>query len=141
MKEQGVVTAVKGNRATVKVDKKDQCSKCGMCLFPQNASSVNFDSINTVNAKVGDQVIIESKKEANLLGVILAFLVPLILIGLAVLINWLFIGKEIYVLVISLPSIAVWYVILAFIDKKIKKFSAYRTEITQIIIKSKGEIK
>ncbi len=133
MKEQGVVTAVKGNRATVKVDKKDQCSKCGMCLFPQNASSVNFDAVNSVNAKVGDTVTIESKKEANLLGVILAFLVPLILIGLAVLINWLFIGKDIYVLIISLPSIALWYVILALIDKKIKSFSAYKTEITEII--------
>jgi len=133
MKEQGVVTAVKGNRATVKVDKKDQCSKCGMCLFPQNASSVNFDAVNPVNAKVGDTVTIESKKEANLLGVILAFLVPLILIGLAVLINWLFIGKDIYVLIISLPSIALWYVILALIDKKIKSFSAYKTEITEII--------
>ena len=42
MVEQGVVTAVKGNRATVRVDKKDECSKCGMCLFPKGASSIDL---------------------------------------------------------------------------------------------------
>ena len=39
MREKGVVTAVNGNFATVRVDKKSECDKCGLCLFPKGASA------------------------------------------------------------------------------------------------------
>ena len=80
MKEKGVVTALNGKFAVVKVDKRDECSKCGMCLFPKNASSVDFNAKNGVFAKVGDEVIIETQKDGKLAGALLAFLVPLLLI-------------------------------------------------------------
>lgn len=141
MVESGRVTAVKGETAKVKVDKKDECSKCGMCLFPQNASSIEFDAQNQIGAKMGDLVEIEKKSDGKLLGTLLAFLVPLLLIGLAVLINYLFIKKEIFILVIAIGLIAVWYIVLALIDKKIKKLERYTTVITKILEKNtQGEI-
>ncbi len=133
MKEIGVVTKVKNDRATVKVDKKDECSKCGMCLFPKGASSVEFEAINNLSAKQGDTVIIETKKEGKLLGATLAFLVPLLLVGIALVLNYFVIFNELITLGIAVGAIVVWYVILAFIDKKIKKTVGFSAVITQII--------
>ena len=137
MVEQGVVTAVKGDRATVRVDKKDECSKCGMCLFPKNASSVEFMSSNQIGAEVGDTVMIDMKESGKLLGAILAFLVPLLLIGLAVAVTKIFFDSEIWILVFSLIFIVLWYTILAVIDKKLKNSLNFSPTVVRII--RKGE--
>ena len=111
MTEQGVVVKTNKNIATVKIDKKDECSKCGMCLFPKNASSIEFTAQNDLDAKVGDTVIIESKKDYKLLGAILVFLIPLLLIGISALVTYLFIGNEIWMVILSVISIILWYTI------------------------------
>ncbi len=133
MREQGKVVKVNGKRATVKVDKKDECSKCGMCLFPKGASSIEFDAENSLGALEKDLVIIESQKEGRLLGAILAFLIPLILIGVALLLNYLVLFNELITLGMAIGLIALWYVALAFIDKRLKKTVNYSTRIIKII--------
>ena len=138
MTEQGVVVKTNKNTASVKVDKKDECSKCGMCLFPKNASSIEFTAQNDLGAKVGDTVIIESKKDYKLLGAILVFLIPLLLIGLCAIITYLFIGKEIWLVVLSVISIILWYTILAVIDKRLKNLSNGMHIIVSVL--KKGEI-
>lgn len=137
MREVGIVVNADGKDATVKVDKKDECSKCGMCLFPKNASSIEFLSDNDIGASVGDQVIIERKKEAKLTAAILVFLVPLLLIGLSALLTYLFIGIDIWVLILSVIFIIVWYNILSVIDKKLKNRQDYKHIIVEIL--EKGE--
>ena len=143
MKEFGIVTAVDKNRATVKVDKKDECSKCGMCLFPKGANAVEFNAKNDLDAKVGDKVLIETEKDGKLIGAILAFLVPLILIGISALIGYLVIKSEIWILILSLVLIIAWYVVLSLIDKKIGKTVSFSPKIIKIINitteKTKGE--
>lgn len=133
MTEQGLVTAVSEKHATVKVDKKDECSKCGMCLFPKNANSVDFYAENTVGAKEGDSVIIDVSGGGKLLGAILVFLIPLILIGVSALINYFFINVEIWILILSVIFIVLWYTILAVIDKKLKKTKVFCSKIVQIV--------
>ena len=64
MIETGSVIKLKDKIATVKVDKKDECSKCGMCLFPKNASHVEFETLNQVGAKEGDTVTVEAPRGA-----------------------------------------------------------------------------
>lgn len=143
MKEFGIVTAVDKNRATVKVDKKDECSKCGMCLFPKGANAVEFNAKNDLDAKVGDKVLIETEKDGKLIGAILAFLVPLILIGISAIIGYLVIKSEIWILILSLVLIIAWYVVLSLIDKKIGKTVSFSPKIIKIINitteKTKGE--
>ncbi|MBR1968581.1 MAG: SoxR reducing system RseC family protein [Clostridia bacterium] len=143
MKGFGIVTAVDKNRATVKVDKKDECSKCGMCLFPKGANAVEFNAKNDLDAKVGDKVLIETEKDGKLIGAILAFLVPLILIGVSALIGYLVIKSEIWILILSLVLIIAWYVVLSLIDKKIGKTVSFSPKIIKIINitteKTKGE--
>ena len=140
MTEQGIVTKTDRNVATVKVDKKDECSKCGMCLFPKNASSIEFTAQNDVGAQVGDTVIIESKKDYKLLGAILVFLIPLLLIGFSAIITYLFIGYEIWLVILSVISIILWYTILAVIDKRLKNKVEFCPRIIKII-KDEGENK
>ena len=133
MIETGSVIKLKDKIATVKVDKKDECSKCGMCLFPKNASHVEFDTLNQVGAKEGDTVIIESKKDFKLLGAVLTFLIPLLLIGISAFITYFFIGIEIWLLILSVILIILWYTVLVVIDKKLKSKIGYTHIITKII--------
>ncbi|MBQ3116231.1 MAG: SoxR reducing system RseC family protein [Clostridia bacterium] len=141
MIEVGSVTKVKGKRAEVKVEKKDECSKCGMCLFPKNASSINFNANNDIGAKEGDLVKMEMSEKSKLVGALLVFLVPLILIGISAVITYVFIKKEIYLIAISLPLVVIWFVILAFIDKKIAGTKNFSPTIVQIIAQKTNEIK
>ena len=133
MQEQGLVVKIEGNTATVRVDKKDECSKCGMCLFPKNASHIDFEAQNDLGVAEGDTVIIQTQKEGKLLGVLLAFLVPLILVGAGVLLGLLVFGNELVALGISVALVIVWYVVLSFIDKKLKKSMGFKPTIIQKI--------
>lgn len=136
MQEIGKVSKTEGKYAIVKVQKKDECSKCGMCLFPKNASEIEFRAKNTLLAKEGDEVLINTSNErGKLVGILLVFLVPLLLIGLAVLIEKLFIKNEIFILPISIGLIVVWFFMLSFIDKKIAKNDKYVCEIIEILNK------
>lgn len=137
MTELGKVVAVKNGSATVKIDKKDECSKCGMCAFPKNASSISVNATNPVDAKEGDEVIIEREEKGKLLGALLAFLVPLFLIGICVFIGYVLIKSEIWILILSVISVALWYTILALIDKKLATLSGFSSKIVKIVSERK----
>ena len=137
MQEIGKVSKIEGKYAFVKVPKKDECNKCGMCLFPKNAQEIEIRAKNPLSAEVGDVVEIKNSSDgAKTIGTMLVFLVPLLLIGLAVLIEKLFIKNEIYILLLSLAFILSWFVILSLIDKKIAKKDKFVSEIVRI--KEKG---
>lgn len=133
MRETGTVTEVKGNRAVVTVNKKQECAGCGLCLFKDGADKTELNAANDYGAKVGDAVIVESAEYGKFLGAVLAFLVPLLLIGLAVLINFIFIKREIFILILSVVFIAAWYAVLAAADKKFKKSRLFTSRIVEII--------
>ena len=134
MRECGIVTECKGNRATVKVDKKDECSKCGLCMFPKNSSFTLFYATNDIGAKKDDKVVVETRRDTKFLGAILAFLVPLLLIGVAVLINYLVIKNELSILIISVVLIALWYLALSFIDKRLAKTYYFCPHVIEILL-------
>ncbi len=125
MLERGKVIKVYGDSADVEVSKKDECAKCGLCAFPKGADKTIISATNQVNAKVGDTVNIKAQKDLRLTSIILVFLVPLLLIGVAVLINHLLINVEIWILILSVIFIILWYTILAIIDKKVFRSKNY----------------
>ncbi len=140
MTEQGKVVETKGNFAFVEINKKTECDKCGMCAFPKNVSTIKLRTENEIGAKVGDAVILEREEKGKLLGTLLVFLVPLILIAISAVIGYLLIKSEIWILILSVISIALWYTILAIIDKKISKLNGFKSKIVKIL-ESKGENK
>ena len=133
MREVGKVTKTENGYATVSIDKKEECSKCGLCAFPKNANTIEFLSKNTINAQVGDTVLIERKTDGKMSGILLVFLVPLLLIGLSILITYTLIGKEIWILILSAISLAVWYLVLNKIDKKLSKNDKFIANVLEIV--------
>ena len=133
MRETGIVTEIKGKTAVVSVDKKEECSRCGLCLFKEGANKTEFYVKNESGVKVGDNVTIESSENGKFIGVILVFFVPLLLIGLAVLMNYLFIKKEIWILILSVSFIAVWFILLALLDKKFKEIGLFNARIISVL--------
>ena len=135
MTEQGKVISIDGGFATVKVDKKDECAKCGLCMFPKNANSVNFYAENNVGANVGDTVIVTTKEKAKTVGILLVFGVPILLIVASLLIGYLLIKSETVGLITSIFSVVIWFFILSFIDKRLKKRSNFSSKIQEIVSK------
>jgi positive regulator of sigma E activity len=141
MIEKGIVTSIDGDYAIVKVNKKDECAKCGLCLFPKNADSINFRAENGVGAKVNDIVEIETKERAKTLGIVLVFGVPLILVIASLILGYIFIKNEITCLLVTLGVVIVWFFILSIIDRKIKNSLKFSSKIKEIINKmEKGEL-
>ncbi len=136
MTEAAIVVKTEGDYAIVSVDKKDECAKCGMCVFPKNASKIELRAKNDLNVAVGDEVVIEREEGGKLTAACLAFLVPLLLIGLASLITYLWIDKEIFILVLSVAFIAIWYAVLAVLDKKFVFLKTFAAKITAVSKKS-----
>ncbi|MBE7087838.1 MAG: hypothetical protein E7369_06020 [Clostridiales bacterium] len=133
MVEVGLVTALTDGYATVKIDKKEECSKCGMCLFPKNAQSIEVKASDPIGCNEGDKVVIETCEELKLLGAVLVFLVPLLLIGLSVLIGYIVIKSEIWILILSVIFVVLWYTILALIDKKLKTLRSFNAVIKRVV--------
>ena len=130
MEETGRVFKTDKNFATVRVEKKDECAKCGMCAFPKNAGYTEFYASNAVGAKAGDEVKIKTSDRGKFLGTLLVFGVPLLLIALAAVITFTAIKNEIFVLVLSAGFIAAWYTVLAVLDKKFRALKTFSSEIT-----------
>lgn len=133
MKEVGKVTIIDGKFATVTVPKRDECSKCGLCLFPKGASEIELNAENSLGANLGDNVIVESTEKTKFLGVALAFLVPLLIVGLMVGLSFVIANAEIYLAIGSLVLIFLWYTILTFIDKKLAKNKNFASVIIEIL--------
>ena len=132
MREIAQVIKTETGYATVSVNKKDECSKCGMCAFPKGADKIELRAKNSLNAKVGDKVLIERQEGGKLSGALLVFFVPLLLIGIATLLAYTVLQSEMWVLWLSVIFIAVWFVILAIIDKKLVFLDKFCAEIIQI---------
>ncbi len=139
MTEQAKVIKTSGETANVEIQKTDKCSKCGMCVFPKDAKSTTLEVTNTINAKEGDEVIIEHSTKASILGIFLVFVVPLLLIGVSVVLGYLVINVEIWIVILSVIFIVLWYTILAILDKKLKNKMTMRPKIVNIIIEKEKE--
>ncbi len=137
MTESGKVVKTEGKYATVRIDKKDECGKCGMCLFAANASYTEMRARNDAGAAVGDEAVVETAESGKTLSAVLVFLVPLFLIVLAAAIGLFIIGKEIWILLLSLIFILSWYTILGLFDKKLRKSDKFCARIVRIT--AKGE--
>ena len=137
MTESGKVVKTEGRYATVRIDKKDECGKCGMCLFAANASYTEMRARNDAGAALGDEVTIATAESGKTLSAVLVFLVPLLLIVLAAAIGLFVIGKEIWILLLSLIFILSWYTILGLFDKKLRKNDKFCARIVRIT--AKGE--
>ena len=137
MKEVGKVTKVDGDEVVVKVTRREECSKCGLCGMKENMDGTSFNCKSSLKVSVGDTVAIELQDGGKLTASILVFLVPLICLAIAILISYALSVAEIWIFAICLSVLVLWYTILAFIDKKISKISKFVPKIVEVV--QKGE--
>ena len=100
-----------------------------------------FYAENPVNAKAGDTVTFTRTENGGIIGVLLAFGVPLLLIAVTLVINYLFVKKEIFALITSGCSVIAWYAVLSAIDKKIRKAGRLGGRIISVTAKGNAEDK
>ena len=81
MTERGVVAKIKGNKATVRFDRRSACDKCHMCATTKDGMKVEVVVENTLGANVGDFVEVEMGEKYVLTAAAIVYVIPLVLIG------------------------------------------------------------
>ena len=141
MTECGQVVKIQKDHAVVRVERREECAKCGMCGMKKGAASVEFKADNALNARVGDTVLVSTEKNASLLSSLLVFLAPLILLAAEIGVCYACDVEELIILLICVGTTALWFLALAFIDKGLARVRGFCPAIIKIIEKEqeKGE--
>ena len=79
MEEIGIVKSLDGTRAKVMVSRKSSCCEsCGKDSCDVPAQGIETEAINTIHAKVGQQVKIVMKPYSYMKGALLIYIIPVI---------------------------------------------------------------
>ncbi|MDD4316470.1 MAG: SoxR reducing system RseC family protein [Clostridia bacterium] len=132
MTETGTVSKIDSrNRATVQFPRKTACEHCHMCLKPKNEMFVRIAIKNTLDAKVGDTVSVSMGTQVVLAASFIVYMVPVLLVAAA-----LFATRglgELASFGIAMGVLVISYIIIAFIDKWLKKNKDYTPKMVEII--------
>ena len=126
MQQRGFVSIADERIAKVIIQRESacghSCSSCGGGCNSENSIILDLD--NVLNANVGDYVIVESKSSTILKSAFIAYIMPLllmivgILIGMAVFENLGYANFETYGFGVGMVFLAVSYFILKHVDNK-----------------------
>ncbi len=124
MKEIGEVIDKERNILKVKLNAVESCRSCGLC---KNNEDFILEVLDECNAKIGDFVLVEIKKENYYKVTFLVYLFPLILFILGTIIGYIVgekynLDPQLLGFALGMIFLAVSYIMIRFIDKKsIKK--------------------
>ncbi len=142
MIEIGTVKKIDGDEYIVTVNRRPECSKCGLCGMKDNVTKIDFRAIKTSKEQmvdVGDTVRIENGTDIRLMSYFLVFFVPLLLVALGILLGYA-IKIEWLGVIISIGLVAIYYAVLSIFDKKIKNGKKSVYKITEVLTPTfKGE--
>lgn len=138
MKQKATVVAIGGKYAKIKVDRSSMCDGChksgcsdGCALYKIFGAKSEFtsDAVNRAGAKVGDRVVVETPDSTVNINAFFVFLLP-VLVAAAVYFATAFIEAEQYRIISAVASFALYFVVLAIVEKKRKK--APKIVVTEI---------
>ena len=139
MKQKATVVAIDGKYATIKVDRASMCDGChksgcsdGCALYKVFGAKSEFVSValNRAGAKTGDRVVVETPDSTVNISAFFVFLLP-VLVAAAVYFATFFIEAEQYRILFAVASFAIYFVILAVIEKK-RRTRAPKIVVTEI---------
>jgi sigma-E factor negative regulatory protein RseC len=111
----GVVVAVDGRRLKVQIESVSACAAChakGMCtLSDKEEKLIDIEMPNGMEKKVGDVVTVVVTQQRGMQAVVLAYILPAIVVILS-LVGLLNIVSEPVAIILSLLSLAVYYILL-----------------------------
>lgn len=113
VEQKGIVIKKQENKVVVKIEQKSTCSSCharGACTsLDKKDKEIEIKSKDTANYNIGDEVIITISTKLGMKAVLIAFVLPLILIVLA-----LFLSIKIFSLSQSLSALISLVVLSAY---------------------------
>lgn len=127
----------KKNMATVRFPRRTACADCRMCFKPKDEMYVELVVKNTLEGNIGDKVSVSMGQQIVLVSSIVVYLIPVILVAIA-----LFATKNLEELIsfgIAMGVLVISFVIVAFMDKWIKKNKNYAPEMVAILNKEDEE--
>ena len=111
----GVVVAVDGRRLKVQIESVSACAAChakGMCtLSDKEDKLIDIEMPNGMEKKVGDVVTVVVTQQRGMQAVVLAYILPAFVV-ISSLVGLLNIVSEPAAIILSLLSLAVYYIIL-----------------------------
>ena len=128
----GVVVAVDGRRLKVQIESVSACAAChakGMCtLSDKEEKLIDIEMPIGMEKKVGDVVTVVVTQQRGMQAVVLAYILPAIVVILS-LVGLLKIVSEPVAIILSLLSLAVYYILLYLFRNRISsKFVMTLTE-------------
>ena len=139
MREIGLVTKLKGEFASVRIGRHSACGSCGKCGMSKNQKHVDFFVKNTLDAKPGDNVVLDIKDTNTTKLALVAYLIPLALGLMFFLVSVLLKWPDWASFLMFVGGCAVAYTIVAIIDKCKKHQWVQSPDMIEIVKINKGE--
>lgn len=139
MKEYGEVIGIRGKVADILFKRTSACGKCGACGMLAHMDEITIQAENTLDAKKGDQVLVEFSDSSAMKASALAYLIPLAMLFIGVIIGYYMNTLVLHVaegdVVAAIGGVvftAIGFLILKFIDPKFKKNTKYMYKMVEI---------
>lgn len=119
----GIVEQIDGEQIKVLIMQQSACSEChakSLCSVADKKEKIIEVISSDPTLKVGDRVIIYGESSIGLQAVLLAFVIPLLLIFLALFIFQHFIENELMAGILSILVLVPYYLILFLSNKRLK---------------------
>ncbi|SKC70078.1 SoxR reducing system RseC family protein [Maledivibacter halophilus] len=141
MNREGKVTAINGDNATVVLMKHSACGDCGACQMGKENMNITIEALNTVGAKVGNNVVVDMESQDVLTAAFIVYGIPLIMLIIGVAGgNFLFkqlIGiegnVELFSFITGLVLMIISFLFIKSNEDKFKESKKYLSQIIEII--------
>ncbi len=121
-----IVAEESGNQVLVEIERHSACKKCGACDFGMSGNKTSqLELENTVNAGIGDKVVIDMEGKDIVKASVLIYLVPLFSLVVGLLLGTLFadslqVDENILGFVLGIVFMGITYGLLKRYDNKIR---------------------
>ncbi len=85
--EKGVVAEIENSEVVVEFYRSSACEKCGACMMAKDTGKMMIRLPKTKNVQVGDEVVVDVKRDFYLLSTVLLYILPLVVLVAAILIG------------------------------------------------------
>lgn len=118
MREEGVIVGVEGERARVRIERSDACSRCRVCV-PMGDGSMVIEAKNMRGAVIGERVSIEVDDSRHLRAAFMVYILPLMGLIAGCLMGTALAGSEAVGFLCGAGMLILVFVVLHWYDKKI----------------------
>jgi len=141
MQEKAKIIKTKKNNAIARVNRKSACGSCGMCAIKPKDLFIDLTVQNTLNAKVGDEVLIDVSAGSVAKMSLVAYLIPLVLGIVFLMVFYYFVKTEWLTIIAFFVGLAFGFLIVFVIDKKIYSKQKNQPKMVAIITDDDNGIK